>query len=210
MTDVGDLGRRVAERRRELGLSEEQLAERSGMDPGYLRSLETSASPQPSRTALLHLAVALETTVEGMLGAGTQIPPGQGTGDQSPSALDVLDDEECRALMRPGGVGRVVLVEPRGPVALPVNYKMMGDDVVFRTAANPTLLGAITDGDISFEVDRLDDALAEGWSVLLSGRAAIVDDPDEVEDVRRLGVGERDVYVRMTGRRVTGRRIRRT
>ncbi|SDH96608.1 Helix-turn-helix domain-containing protein, partial [Sinosporangium album] len=36
----GDIGRRVARRREDLGLTREQLAERTGMDPGYLAYLE--------------------------------------------------------------------------------------------------------------------------------------------------------------------------
>jgi hypothetical protein len=51
-SSVGDLGRRVSERRQELGLSVEELARRAGMDPTYVRSLETSPSPEITRMAL--------------------------------------------------------------------------------------------------------------------------------------------------------------
>jgi len=36
--------------------------------------------------------------------------------------LGVLDDGTCLDLIRPGGVGRVVIDDKTGPIALPVNY----------------------------------------------------------------------------------------
>ena len=212
MSNVGDLGRRVAERRRELGLSPEDVADRAGMDPAYLRMLETSPSPQLSRPALWRLAAALETTVDSITGGGTQAPPGRGRPGARP-ALDTLDRDECRELIRRGGVGRVVFTEPRGPVALPVNFRILDDDVVFRTMSDSPLVAPVRQERISFEVDHLDEALTEGWSVLISGSAHVVDDPDELAQAESLGVapwagGPRDTYIRIVTGEVTGRRIR--
>jgi Pyridoxamine 5'-phosphate oxidase len=68
---------------------------------------------------------------------------------------------------------------------------------------------------VSFDIDHIDDALSEGWSVLVSGDARLVLDPAELEQVRALGItpwagGERDTYVRLTALEITGRRIRAT
>jgi transcriptional regulator with XRE-family HTH domain len=212
MNNVGDLGRRVSERRRELGLSPEAVATRAGMDPGYLRNLETSPSPELSETALSRLAAALETTVDALAGAGTQVPPGRTEPSGSPS-LDTLDGNSCRDLIDPGGVGRVVFSEKRGPVAMPVNYQMLDGDVVFRTAALSSVTSDMALGHLSFEVDHLDDALAEGWSVLISGQGHVIVDSAELESAESLSVapwagGERNVYVRIVPQEVTGRRIR--
>ena len=212
MSNVGDLGRRVAERRGELGLSPEEVAGRAGMDPSYLRMLESSPSPQLSRPALWRLAAALETTVDVITGGGTQAPPGRGQPSPRP-VLDVLGSEECDALIGPGGVGRIVFSEPRGPVALPVNFRMLGHDVVFRTMPDSALLASVGQGRVSFEVDHLDEALTEGWSVLLSGEAHVVVDPEELRQAQGLGVapwagGPRETYVRIAAHEVTGRRIR--
>jgi len=213
MSNVGDLGRRVGERRRELKLTPEAVALRAGMDPSYYRTIESSPSPELSRAAMARLAVALETTVGAITGSGTEAPPGP-SNPTARLALDSLDQDECAALISPGGVGRVVFVEPRGAVAIPVNFRTLGGDVVFRTALMPTLTPAIELGPVSFEVDHIDDALSEGWSVLLSGRAHVVVDPNERQQVEDLGVvpwagGERDVFVRIVPGDVTGRRIRR-
>jgi transcriptional regulator with XRE-family HTH domain len=212
MSNVGDLGRRVAERRRELGLSPEAVATRAGMDRSYFQAVETSSSPQLSRTTLVRLAAALETTVNVLTGAGTQAPPGRATAGGHP-ALDALDPDECEALVGSGGVGRVVFSEPRGPVALPVNFRMLGGDVVFRTAPLPALTSALGLGPVSFEVDHIDDALVEGWSVLLTGWGHEILDAAEQRLVETLGItpwagGEREVYVRIVPSVVTGRRIR--
>ena len=40
----GDLGQRVAHRRRQLGLSREQVAQRAGIEAGYLDYLEHAAA----------------------------------------------------------------------------------------------------------------------------------------------------------------------
>jgi hypothetical protein len=66
---------------------------------------------------------------------------------------------------------------------------------------------------VSFSVDRIDDALAEGWSVLASGAVAIIPDPAGRAVAARLGIepwagGQRGLVVRLTPCEITGRRIR--
>ena len=105
--------------------------------------------------------------------------------------------------------------ESRGPVALPVNFRMLEGNVVFRTEPESALTSSLTQGQVSFEVDHLDDALTEGWSVLISGEGQEVVDPAERERAQALGVapwagGRRDTYVRIVPHEVTGRRIRRS
>ena len=209
---VGDLGRRVSERRHELGLSVEELARRAGMDPTYVLSLETSPSPELTRVALWKLAAALDTKMDFVSGGGTQAPPGQADPSRWP-VLTSLDSESCRELIRPGGVGRIVFCQSRGPVALPVNFRILDGDVVFRTAQLQELTSSLQLEHVSFEVDHIDEALAEGWSVLISGQGHVIVDPSELQRAQAAGVtpwagGERDVYVRIVPREVTGRRIR--
>jgi transcriptional regulator with XRE-family HTH domain len=214
VSNVGDLGRRVAQRRQALGLSLDELAVKAGMDSSYLAGLEASASPQLSRSALWRLAAALETTVDVITGGGLEAPPGRVERDGRPALAD-LDLATCQRLIGAGGIGRVVFSEPRGPVALPVNFAMLDDAVIFRTAPMKGLTTAIDEGQlVSFEVDHLDEALGEGWSVLVSGRGHLIADPTELERARSLGVrpwagGEREVYIGVVPEQTTGRRIRR-
>jgi transcriptional regulator with XRE-family HTH domain len=213
MSNVGDLGRRVNERRHELGLSTEQVALKAGMAPSYLSSLEQDPAPQLSREGLWRLAEALDTTVDVLAGAGTQEPPGR-TEPSIGAVLTTLDRAECRRLIADGGVGRVIFDESRGPVAQPVNFRTLGSDIVVRTEPDATLVSSMATGRVSFEVDHLDDALAEGWSVLVSGNAHEVVEAAELDLVTGLGDepwagGERATFVRIVSDVLTGRRIRR-
>ena len=53
--------------------------------------------------------------------------------------LRELDRAECERLLRRGTFGRVVLVTHHGPDVVPVNYTVVGDAVVVRTAPDGTL-----------------------------------------------------------------------
>ena len=208
-----DLGRRLAEQRSRAGLSITDVAERAGMSPGYLAYLESSSYPNPSQATLTRLAAALGTVPESLTGAGLNVPPGQRSAAKNP-VLHSLSSDECRQLVAAGGVGRFLFDEPgRGPVAVPVNFRMAGDDVVFRTASEASLTEGLHGQPVSFDVDHLDDALGEGWSVLLSGTASVITDPAELDRAKALGIepwagGNRPTYVRLAVTQVTGRRIR--
>lgn len=65
---AGDLGRRVAHRRHELGMSVDEVATAARVHPDYLRYLE-SAPSLPDMGTLLRIACALHTTADALLGA---------------------------------------------------------------------------------------------------------------------------------------------
>jgi transcriptional regulator with XRE-family HTH domain len=76
---ASDLARRVAHRRTERGMSFEELAKLAGIDPGYLRYFEQSPYATLSRSTLLLLALALDTTSVALLMGGEEDrPPGHG------------------------------------------------------------------------------------------------------------------------------------
>lgn len=213
-SDTGgtDVGRRITEQRHLAGLSIEEVARRAGMAAGYLTYLESSALPSPTSGTLARLAAALGVPVSTLTGSGMNIPPGQ-RGAAAHASLAALTIDECRALLSGGGVGRFLFVTDRGPVAVPVNFAMLGDDVVFRTATHGEVADATTQEKVSFDVDHIDDALSEGWSVLVSGTARLLTDPAEVRraaalDIQPWAGGERDAYVSLTPAEITGRRIR--
>jgi nitroimidazol reductase NimA-like FMN-containing flavoprotein (pyridoxamine 5'-phosphate oxidase superfamily) len=132
--------------------------------------------------------------------------------DAGQRGLRTLSPVECFNLLEPGGIGRVGFASADGIMMLPVNFALAGKTIIFRTAPD-TLLALYADGQVSFEVDRLDEALHEAWSVLVHGHAHKVDDEREVkrvEDRTHLepwAGGARDVYVRITPTRISGRRI---
>jgi nitroimidazol reductase NimA-like FMN-containing flavoprotein (pyridoxamine 5'-phosphate oxidase superfamily) len=208
-----DVGTRIAEQRHRAGLSVDEAADRAGMSPDYLAYLESSPDPNPGKGTLMRLAAALNTTREALSGAGMQLPPGQREAAGNAVITDMTEDE-CREHLAAGGVGRFLYVAAqRGPVAVPVNFKMDGADVVFRTSPNDNMAAAVHQRHVSFDVDHIDDARSEAWSVLLTGKARIVTDPAELDHLRALHVepwagGDRPAYIRLAPAEVTGRRIR--
>ena len=204
--EPGELGRRVCGRREELKLSRQQLADLAGVSVPYVQYLETHPV-RPSRAALRQLAAALLTTPEMLIGADA------GPADPAPRpALHKLTAVECYELLSLGGVGRVAFTTADGPVMLPVNYAMAAQTVVFRTAPD-TRLARYLDCAAAFEADHLDEALSQGWSVLVTGRAVRVTKEAEVRHLEQPGAvqpwadGARDVYVRIIPHQISGRRI---
>ncbi len=127
-------------------------------------------------------------------------------------SLRTLSPAECFDLLEPGGIGRVGFTCAEGIMMLPVNFALTGKAVVFRTAPD-TLLALYADAQVSFEVDHLDEARHEGWSVLVHGHAHKVTGERDVKNVEHVthlepwAGGARDVYVRITPIRISGRRI---
>ena len=130
--------------------------------------------------------------------------------------LQELDEAGCLRLISPGGVGRIAYVGSYDLTVLPVNYRLVGGAVVFRTAAGGLMAEDLRTGiargeyKVAFEVDHLDAAAREGWSVLIQGPAHHLDAAGEQEAARRAGVepwapGERSHFIRITPVRVTGR-----
>ncbi len=65
---------------------------------------------------------------------------------------------------------------------------------------------------IGFEIDRVDEIFSEGWSVLVSGPAQRVLDPDELQQLSSLDLeawagGDRHAVVKISPVTVTGRVI---
>ncbi|MEU2428280.1 pyridoxamine 5'-phosphate oxidase family protein [Streptomyces sp. NPDC007861] len=205
-----DLGRRVATRRQELGLTREQLAERSGAAATYIEYVE-ERSAAPGIGVVLRIADALETTVAELTGGAAEQPPGRSSASRNAELLE-LDDAECRELLSTHGVGRVAVFTPDGPAVVPVNYLVSGGDIAFRTA--PGSAAAAVDGaEVAFEVDHIDDAFSRGWSVLAVGPGRAVTDPDAVGRLEAEAPtlpwagGERRLWLAITPIRITGRRI---
>ncbi|RNL86020.1 helix-turn-helix domain-containing protein [Halostreptopolyspora alba] len=209
----GDTARRIAQRRGELGLTRDEVAERAGMDPGYVAYLEEYPA-RFSRESLYRLARALHTYPDHLLGVGTDTPPGSAATAVRAPGTSALTAEECLELIGPGGVGRAAFTETpdSAPVVLPVNYALSDGAVVFRTAADG-VIARHAPGPMSFEVDRIEGAMSQGWSVLLAGRAHRVDAAAELAALRERhplrpwAGGDRETWIRVEAERVTGRRV---
>jgi len=141
-------------------------------------------------------------TADGALGHGRAGPH---------PVLESLTLEQCETQLAAGGVGRIVYSSGRGPIALPVNYEFTGGEIVIST--DPVKAAALeAGGTVGFEIDRVDEAVSEGWSVMASGTARHVTDPDEMSRLSSLDLdawagGERHELVAIKPNMVTGRVI---
>lgn len=127
----------------------------------------------------------------------------------------VLAPGRCLALLRshPARVGRLGVTDADGqPLIVPVNYRMDGDAVVIRADPDSLIARRALERRVAFEVDDVDAAWQEGWSVLIRGTARRVSDVVELARLRRLQLrpwapGERTLYLRIDPELVTGRQL---
>ncbi len=68
--DFKEIGRRIKDRRTEIGLSQEALAEQADLSPAYISHIERTTK-KPSLSALIRLAASLDVTLDYLL-AGSQ------------------------------------------------------------------------------------------------------------------------------------------
>ena len=123
-----------------------------------------------------------------------------------------LTKSECFALLAREHLGRVAVVDDRGPVVFPVNFILDRHMVVFRTGDGTKLDAACRGSQVAFEIDGADAAAHTGWSVLVRGEAIEVTGPAELARLRRLRLdpwapGAKTHYVRILPAVLTGRRI---
>ena len=64
--DYSEIGKRIARRRKELGLKQVEVCERAGINDKYLSSIERAVSI-PSLEVVMRLALALDTTPDEFL-----------------------------------------------------------------------------------------------------------------------------------------------
>jgi nitroimidazol reductase NimA-like FMN-containing flavoprotein (pyridoxamine 5'-phosphate oxidase superfamily) len=123
-----------------------------------------------------------------------------------------LTKSECFELLAQEHLGRVALVDDRGPVVFPVNFVLDRHMVVFRTDTGTKLDAACRGRRVAFEIDGTDAADHTGWSVLVRGEAVEVTGEAELTRLRKLPLnpwapGAKTRYVRVLPAALTGRRI---
>ena len=129
--------------------------------------------------------------------------------------VENLSQEDCVTLLKSRNVGRIVFIDDIGPGAVPVNYGVAGDEIILRVEENSSLRKLIQ-SPIGFEVDDIDQAQREGWSVLVRGNGrevALKDVPGLLnlvhEDLPRPWVeGIHSHWLAIQAVSLTGRRLR--
>lgn len=106
--------------------------------------------------------------------------------DLDDNGLEVLSRAECLRLLGSETVGRLALCTQALPAVFPVNFVMLDDQVVIRTAPRSSLARATRNAVIAFEADRIDSSTGIGWSVMVQGFAREVFDAHDLAVVEAL------------------------
>lgn len=120
---------------------------------------------------------------------------------------------ECQDHLERGGVGRLAFVTPKGLRIVPLNFASNPGVIVFRTVADSEL-GTYGEGaEAVFEIDEIDHAGEQGWSVVAFGRLERPSDVDDVWDGRGWrnptpwSGGNRNFHLQLRWNLLTGRRL---
>lgn len=126
----------------------------------------------------------------------------------------VLTAEECVELLSSHRFGRIAVHGRDGLAIFPVNYVWSQGRVAIRTRPG-TKLAAAAQSEVAFEIDEVDEAARQGWSVLVTGAGYEVTDTldEESRALRDLPVepwapGERSSWLRIEPRAITGRMVK--
>jgi nitroimidazol reductase NimA-like FMN-containing flavoprotein (pyridoxamine 5'-phosphate oxidase superfamily) len=124
--------------------------------------------------------------------------------------VTVLSEDE--SWWRLGGValGRLVTTFAGEPEIFPVNYVVQDRTVLFRTAEGTKLFSAVAHSTVVFEAD--DHNVAEGWSVIVRGRARLLRTEAEIAKAEGAQLIPWTAtlkihYVRITPSEITGRQF---
>jgi len=128
--------------------------------------------------------------------------------------IENLSQTQCLELIRQKVIGRFVFQDAEGVAAVPVNYGVAGEQIVFRTEQGSHLRDALRN-PVAFEVDETELASGAGWSVLIRGTGQEIA-IERVPEILRLtgkafphpwAEGVHNVWVSVIAKKITGRRL---
>ncbi|MFI7438908.1 pyridoxamine 5'-phosphate oxidase family protein [Nonomuraea indica] len=128
--------------------------------------------------------------------------------------LEELSTAEALRLLAGVPIGRIVFTRHALPAIRPVNYLVADGQIVIRSNPGTVLSTEVAPSGsvVAFEADELDAERRLGWSVIVTGVARLVDDPEEAARykarLRPWVAGEMDQVVRISPEIVTGFRLR--
>lgn len=134
-------------------------------------------------------------------------------GTESGAMVESIGREECLELLSTQSVGRLGVVVDAHPLIFPVNYVLDADAIIFRTSIGTKFTHSSLDR-VAFEVDEVDSARKEGWSVAIEGTGRDVTTAIDERSERERGLaidtwvsGEHEHVVRIVIATIEGRRI---
>ncbi len=126
-------------------------------------------------------------------------------------SITVLSGEESWERLGSVALGRLVTNFAGEPEIFPVNFVVQDRTVLFRTAEGTKLFSAVANRTVVFEAD--DHNVAEGWSVVVRGRAHVLKTNAEIQEAERAQLLPwtatlKPHYVRVSPSDITGRHFK--
>jgi hypothetical protein len=128
-------------------------------------------------------------------------------------AIDLTEGESL-TLLRGTSVGRIVFTRHAMPAIRPVNHLVDGRKIIIRTHLGAAIVSRTADASgvvVSYEADELDPVRHTGWSVIVTGLASLVKDPEAIErytaKLEPWIAGEMDYVVSIDPRFISGIRL---
>ena len=132
-------------------------------------------------------------------------------------AIEVLDDEQCWALLASVEVGRLAVAAAGDVDIFPLNFTVDDGTLLFRTAEGTKLVEVVLAGRVAFEVDGYEPEHGRAWSVVVKGTAELLSRFDDIYRAQDLplfpwNASPKERFVRIQPTRMSGRRftVRRT
>jgi nitroimidazol reductase NimA-like FMN-containing flavoprotein (pyridoxamine 5'-phosphate oxidase superfamily) len=121
--------------------------------------------------------------------------------------VEIMAPEDCLVWLGNNHIGRLgVVVDGRAEI-FPVNYTFDGDVIMFASNEGRKLLGLLA-GQVTFEVDSIDERAQAGWSVVVHGVVESVVPYDRGEESSgQPWSGAKDFLVRIRPETMTGRQV---
>ncbi len=125
------------------------------------------------------------------------------------NGLEVLDRAECLRLLRTASLGRIAITTGALPTILPINFRVDGERILFRTGVGTKLDAATRGAVVAFEVDELEPMYHSGWSVVVVGVAREVENPTDqaMFTTPRWAPGVIERLVEIDIEQISGRRL---
>ena len=102
----------------------------------------------------------------------------QAGGAQAQGVFMRLDRGESMRLLTSAPAGRLIFTINALPAVRLMNFAVADGLILLRMAAGTTVARKVHDVIVAFEADELDAATSSGWSVVVTGRAMRVTEPD--------------------------------
>lgn len=129
------------------------------------------------------------------------------------TGLEILHLGDCFLLLKSVPVGRIGFMSGGEVTILPVNFRVDGQDVVFRTGAGSKLSSAEVGQYVAFEADAYETETQTGWSVMVNGLPEVVEADVDCARLDALGLqpwggaASDRTWIRIRPVTISGRRI---